>query len=107
LSDSAQKDKPGGSMSPFCEPATIRSTSHASIGKSAIPRLDTASTIEMAPVEAVTAAMPWTSCSTPVEDSLCCIRTALASGCSRSARANRSAGTVSPKPAVSATTLTP
>ena len=68
-------------MSPFWEPDTTTSTPQASIGRSAMPRLDTASTMRMAGVGRVTAAMPLTSWSTPVEDSLCCMRTALASGC--------------------------
>ncbi len=72
-----------------------------------MPRLDTASTTRIAPVERVTAAMPFTSWSTPVDDSLCCISTAFVSGCSRSARAKVSAGTVWPKGASSGITVTP
>ena len=94
-------------MSPFWEPDTTTSTPQASVWRSAIPRLDTASTMRMAGVSRVTAAMPLTSWSTPVEDSLCCMSTALTSGRRRSASANAAAGTVSPKGADSGTTVTP
>jgi hypothetical protein len=61
----------------------------------------------MARVGRTAAAMPWTSWSTPVEDSLCCISTAFASGCARSAAVKASVGTVWPKGASSATTVMP
>ena len=72
-----------------------------------MPRLDTASTMRMASVPRVTAAKARTSWSTPVEDSLCCIEHGLASRCWRRASSIRGAGTVSPKGAATATTLTP
>ena len=72
-----------------------------------MPRLDTASTTRIAPVERVTAAMPFTSWSTPVEDSLCCVNTARIPGFFRSAAATRSAEMLSPYGARSSMTFTP
>jgi hypothetical protein len=48
--------RPGGSISPFCEADTTTSIPQASICTSAIPRLETASTIRIASVPAVTCA---------------------------------------------------
>jgi hypothetical protein len=107
FSESAQKDRPGGSINPFWEPETTTSTPHSSMRRSAMPRLDTASTIRIALVAPTAAAMPLTSWSTPVEDSLCCISTALAWGCRRSASAKAGAGTVWPKGASIGITVTP
>jgi hypothetical protein len=70
-------------------------------------RLDTASTIRMASELRVTAAKPRTSCSTPVDDSLCWVSTALTAGYFASVSATRSAGTVWPNSAPSSMTSTP
>ena len=43
-------------MSPFCEPETTTSTPQASIGRSAIPRLETASTMRIAALSRVACA---------------------------------------------------
>src|SRR5438445_26620 len=64
LSLSATIPRPGGSMSPFWDADTRTSMAHASIGTSAMPRLETASTITMASVPAVTWAYARTSWST-------------------------------------------
>ena len=94
---------PGGSIRPFCDADTTTSMPHASICKSAMPRLETASTINIASVAAVACAYARTSWSTPVDDSLCWTSTAFTSAFARSASAMRSGATVSPCGAASST----
>src|SRR5262245_15880153 len=77
------------------------------MGRSTMPRLETASTARMAPLPRVTSAYPRTSWSTPVEVSLCWTRTALISGRVRSASATRAGGTVSPNGARRSTATSP
>jgi hypothetical protein len=79
LSLTALNDRPGGSIKPFCEPATVTSTPHSSCRKSIEPSEEIVSTINSAGCRARSIA--WRAASTgetqPVEVSLCTMQTAL------------------------------
>src|SRR6185312_823711 len=107
FSETALKPRPGGSIRPFCEPATETSTPQASCSYSIEPRPEMVSTIKSA--GCLTRSMTLrTSCgevTQPVEVSLWTTQTALilcalsaasfASTCSRSAPWRQSPGTKS------------
>ena len=104
---SATKARPGGHISPFCEPATTASTPQASIGHGTTPREDTVSTTSSVSVARVSPAYASMSSSTPVEVSLWVARTTRAPGWARRAAASRSGATVSPYGASRSRTVTP
>src|SRR5712671_5175599 len=107
FSDTALKPRPGGSISPFCEPATDTSTPQASCSYSIEPRPEIVSTINSAGCFVRSMALRTSSgwVTQPVDVSLCTTITALmwcwrsaashASICSTSAPRRQSPGTKS------------
>src|SRR6267142_1083458 len=79
FSDTALKPRPGGSISPFCEPATDTSTPQASCSYSIEPRPEMVSTISSAGCLTRSIALRTSSgwVTQPVEVSLCTTITAL------------------------------
>src|ERR1700730_14663457 len=79
FSDTALKDRPGGSISPVCEPATDTSTPQASCSYSIEPRPEMVSTISSAGCLVRSIALRTSSgeVTQPVEVSLCTTITAL------------------------------
>src|SRR3954468_8179822 len=75
----ALNDNPGGSMSPFCEPATVTSTPHSSCRESIEASDEIVSTINKAGWLARSIALRTSPIRevTPVEVSLCTTHTAL------------------------------
>src|SRR4030088_1810530 len=91
FSDTALKPRPGGNISPFCEPATDTSMPQASCSYSCEPRPEIVSTINSAGCFVRSMALRTSSgwVTQPVEVSLCTIITALIS-CWRSAASRAS-----------------
>ena len=64
---STRRRGPGGVISAFCEPVTTTSMPHASVSSGTAPRLEIASTTEIAPASLQAATSGWMSETTPVE----------------------------------------
>ena len=99
--------KPGGNISPFCEPVTRTSSSQRSNsnGFAVIP--DTASTTSSAGCPRICSRMASMSWRTPVEVSLCVASTALVSGLPSSALAISPGSTAYPHSTSNDATSTP
>ena len=77
--ETALKDNPGGSIRPFCEPATVTSTPHSSMRKSIDASDEIVSTSSNAgcPARSIALRTSPIRLATPVEVSLCTTQTAL------------------------------